>query len=226
MTNELRLLVLESDDSMRYALSRLSLGSHVTLQFAEPDEWEDMDGSFVGILAEDSVLDGPADEHALIRIKQKFDAPVIILTTSGHPRFKNFAESSGAAAVLFKPFNSADLRRAVGAMLGSAAGDGKDGIETAVQPMQTHYSPVELGGGIAPDEVFDGLFVELEKRQPLEDGLDAFDVVERHLVKRALEACNGNQSRAARFLGITRNTLRKRIHKYGFSGLLNHDEKS
>ncbi|MBX7246235.1 MAG: sigma 54-interacting transcriptional regulator, partial [Candidatus Sumerlaeaceae bacterium] len=65
------------------------------------------------------------------------------------------------------------------------------------------------------DTVFDTLFEEIARRQPLPRGADAFDIIEHKLVLRALEFCKGNQSKAANFLGITRNTLRKRVKKYG-----------
>jgi two-component system nitrogen regulation response regulator GlnG len=39
--------------------------------------------------------------------------------------------------------------------------------------------------------------------------------VERELVVEALKETNGNQVQAARLLGITRATLRKRIEKFG-----------
>jgi DNA-binding NtrC family response regulator len=67
---------------------------------------------------------------------------------------------------------------------------------------------------LADESVFDMLFEEIARRQPLPPRTDAFDIVERKLIVRALDDCGGNQSRAARFLGITRNTLRKRIQKY------------
>jgi two-component system nitrogen regulation response regulator GlnG len=38
--------------------------------------------------------------------------------------------------------------------------------------------------------------------------------VERELIARALVETNGNQVQAARLLGITRATLRKRIEKF------------
>jgi DNA-binding NtrC family response regulator len=41
---------------------------------------------------------------------------------------------------------------------------------------------------------------------------------ERDRVATALEACGGNQSQAARLLGIARNTLIARMRKYGFQG--------
>ena len=40
--------------------------------------------------------------------------------------------------------------------------------------------------------------------------------VERCLIRRALEKTGGNQVHAAKLLGISRNTLRNRIEKYGF----------
>ena len=40
--------------------------------------------------------------------------------------------------------------------------------------------------------------------------------VERELVQQALHATNGNQVRAARLLGISRDALRTRMKKFGF----------
>ena len=47
-----------------------------------------------------------------------------------------------------------------------------------------------------------------------DDGID-LEEVEKALIKEALERCNYNQSKAARFLRITRNTLLYRMTKYG-----------
>jgi transcriptional regulator with PAS, ATPase and Fis domain len=47
------------------------------------------------------------------------------------------------------------------------------------------------------------------------DGLH-LEVVERDLVRQALEATEGNQVRAARLLGISRDALRNRMKKFGF----------
>jgi nitrogen regulation protein NR(I) len=50
----------------------------------------------------------------------------------------------------------------------------------------------------------------------LDSGKDnLIDEMERLLIARALEKLNGNQVRAAKLLGITRNTLRSRIARYG-----------
>jgi DNA-binding NtrC family response regulator len=44
---------------------------------------------------------------------------------------------------------------------------------------------------------------------------NVIDLVEEALIQRALEECKYNQVHAARMLGISRNTLRHRIKKYG-----------
>jgi DNA-binding NtrC family response regulator len=77
-----------------------------------------------------------------------------------------------------------------------------------------------------PIPIMDRLFEEICRVQPLPPGMDLFDVVERHLIRRSLELFNGNQSRAARLLGITRNTLRKRVAKYGFKASGDRDYSS
>ena len=46
------------------------------------------------------------------------------------------------------------------------------------------------------------------------DGLD-MDALERDLVRQALERSEGNQSRAAQLLGMTRDQIRYRLEKYG-----------
>jgi transcriptional regulator with GAF, ATPase, and Fis domain len=43
----------------------------------------------------------------------------------------------------------------------------------------------------------------------------SLDDVERFVLQRALERSGGNVSAAARRLGVTRQTLRYRIEKYG-----------
>jgi transcriptional regulator with GAF, ATPase, and Fis domain len=46
------------------------------------------------------------------------------------------------------------------------------------------------------------------------EGLDV-EALERDLVRQALERSNGNQSRAAQLLGMTRDQIRYRLEKYG-----------
>jgi transcriptional regulator with PAS, ATPase and Fis domain len=46
-----------------------------------------------------------------------------------------------------------------------------------------------------------------------ENGLP-LEIVERHLPKKALEKCSHNQSKAARMLLISRDSLRHKMEKY------------
>lgn len=54
---------------------------------------------------------------------------------------------------------------------------------------------------------------------------DAFDLVEQCLVREALIHVDGNQLQAAKLLGITRSTLRKRMAKYGIQLRTNIEAK-
>jgi DNA-binding protein Fis len=45
----------------------------------------------------------------------------------------------------------------------------------------------------------------------------SLEAVERALIGRALEKAAGNQSAAARLLGISRDTLRYRLEKFGLA---------
>src|SRR4029077_419770 len=68
----------------------------------------------------------------------------------------------------------------------------------------TNIRPLE------PDETIDmsnGL-------EPLLPGPGRLDEVERSLIGRALAQCHGNVTRAAKILGISRDTLRYRIEKH------------
>lgn len=47
---------------------------------------------------------------------------------------------------------------------------------------------------------------------------EAQDEVEKLFIERTLAGCQGNRSRAARRLGMHRNTLNQRIDKYGLNG--------
>lgn len=228
MPAEKTILVIESNEAMKFALSRISLGAGVHMRFMEPaDSSHDLTDCSI-ILADDSILQGSDEKLPIVALKEQFGCPIILMTASANKRIAGYARENGAAAVLFKPFGAGDLRREIGKALGeSFSRDTPTDSQTESQSAseQAVLKSADLGGRIAGDDVFDDLFVELKRRQPLDDGLDAFDVVERHLVRRALEACDGNQSHSARFLGITRNTLRKRIHKYGFANLINGDDK-
>jgi DNA-binding NtrC family response regulator len=169
--------------------------------------------------------------------------PVIIMTAYGSPRIANEAKAAGAFGCVMKPFDVTKIRELVmsaveagrtGSFQGGSLGGAIDGNVRSgsvvpklgakgwsgdIVELRAESPGADSGGLAAPiagDDVFDLLFNEISRRQPLDPALDAFDVVEKHLIKRALEYCRNNQSKTARFLGITRNTLRKRIRKYGF----------
>ncbi len=50
--------------------------------------------------------------------------------------------------------------------------------------------------------------------------------VERALIKIVLEATEGNQVRAAKTLGISRNTLRDKMKQYKIGNLTGHNERT
>lgn len=51
------------------------------------------------------------------------------------------------------------------------------------------------------------------RRQPLHRMI--VGAAEKALISYVIEHCRGNQVKAALFLGVNRNTLRARLHKYG-----------
>jgi DNA-binding NtrC family response regulator len=79
-------------------------------------------------------------------------------------------------------------------------------------------TPDDLGLSVAPPSigrVTPGPSGEVEIDFP-KNGL-SLEAVERALVSRALQEAAGNQSAAARLLGISRDTLRYRLEKYGLA---------
>jgi DNA-binding NtrC family response regulator len=59
---------------------------------------------------------------------------------------------------------------------------------------------------------------EFARDQTTRQGMRAtLDPIERDVIKQALDKCGGNQSEAARMLGISRGALLARLKKYGLS---------
>lgn len=52
------------------------------------------------------------------------------------------------------------------------------------------------------------------QKMPAASGNRSLEEIEKQSILEALQSCRGNKSEAARRLGITRKTLRKRLHKY------------
>lgn len=76
-------------------------------------------------------------------------------------------------------------------------------------------SPVQVdqGSDVADllEPVFKRFLLDFETGRPGKP----FDLIEEAMIRKALAATSGNQSKAAHLLGITRSTLRKRMQKYG-----------
>jgi two-component system, NtrC family, response regulator AtoC len=83
-------------------------------------------------------------------------------------------------------------------------------LHAALEELRPEHLPPELRGA-APVR-------KAEKSVPAvpADGL-VLDDVERKLIREALERAAGNQSKAARLLGISRDTLRYRLRKHGIA---------
>lgn len=80
---------------------------------------------------------------------------------------------------------------------------------SSVEPAPaTSLDPV-ITGDIRP------LVLQLFRWARLQSGIKVLPAVERELVIEALKETQGNQVRAAKLLGITRATLRKRVDKFG-----------
>lgn len=58
--------------------------------------------------------------------------------------------------------------------------------------------------------IYDKLYRELRERQEMR----ILTLIERQMIERAIAETGGNQARAAEILGITRNTLKKRLDEY------------
>lgn len=84
-----------------------------------------------------------------------------------------------------------------------------DGVITREDILKALYPP-DLGDMEVPE----GLKTE-EKKEEAERFLCKEEQEDCDAIKNALKACRGNQSRAAKLLGINRTTLWRKLQKYG-----------
>lgn len=107
-------------------------------------------------------------------------------------------------------------------------GDSSPGSSTpsalapSVPPVEAGLSPA-LASNLDPAITGDirPLVLQLFRWARLQSGIKVLPAVERELVIEALKETQGNQVRAAKLLGITRATLRKRVDKFGIRRELN-----
>ncbi len=77
--------------------------------------------------------------------------------------------------------------------------------------------PPDIGVGTRNRRSMEELLEEALNEAFVSENTDVMAKVERILILKALQKTGGNQVRAARLLGISRNTLRNRIEKYGIT---------
>jgi len=110
----------------------------------------------------------------------------------------------------------------------ASMGDSSPGSSTpsalapSVPPVEAGLSPA-LASSLDPAITGDirPLVLQLFRWARLQSGIKVLPAVERELVIEALKETQGNQVRAAKLLGITRATLRKRVDKFGIRRELN-----
>jgi DNA-binding NtrC family response regulator len=73
--------------------------------------------------------------------------------------------------------------------------------------LHVEHLPPEVGARLAPSDKAPPMALPAEGVR--------LEEVERDLVRQALEATGGNQVRAARLLGISRDAFRTRMKKFG-----------
>ncbi|MBK1875233.1 sigma-54-dependent transcriptional regulator [Pelagicoccus mobilis] len=79
-------------------------------------------------------------------------------------------------------------------------------VPAAIEPTVGAVEPMP----ISLPAIYDKLYHELRERQEMR----ILTLIERQMIERAIAETGGNQARAAEILGITRNTLKKRLDEY------------
>src|SRR5208282_1878828 len=73
----------------------------------------------------------------------------------------------------------------------------------------------ELSPGRAFGEYVDGLLAAAQRGELADAHARAIEAAERELFARAIAEAGGNQARAARWLGVTRVTMKSKLVQYG-----------
>jgi DNA-binding NtrC family response regulator len=90
-----------------------------------------------------------------------------------------------------------------------------------ITPEQLDFGPSSAPAAGGPQPTAHETMEALIERLFAAGQENLIEEMERLLIARALEKMNGNQLRTAKLLGITRNTLRSRIEKFGLKPKVN-----
>ena len=155
--------------------------------------------SFARIRPDLIVFGGSVEElEHLRKTDAGFAASPMVVVRSGPGEAIN--ASTSKVALIRKPFDYDELIEALKSM-GIDAGSTRTAGET---------DDVAATCGSLLEDHLEAIFSHVTQQRGSEDG---FELIENRLLKIALEKTDGNQSRAAKLLGITRNTVRKRAIK-------------
>ncbi|MDP2343000.1 MAG: response regulator [Deltaproteobacteria bacterium] len=202
-----RILVCDDEELIRCSLSEhLKAGSYDVTQAADGVEaLEKIEAAPPDALIVD--LEMPRLDGLSVLRKLKADGhpfPVIVITAPGALDSAIEATRLGAAGYVSKPFDLREIALLLERVLE------KDRLETEVRWLRDRVIQLEelpVAGSVA------GAF-ELP-----DEGVD-LAAVERGLVEQALARTHGNQTQAAKLLGISRFALRHRIDKHGVEDLV------
>jgi len=109
----------------------------------------------------------------------------------------------------FRPATNAAIPAPVGNTPPVSTKTTSPATEPAPTAPETTLTDPAITGDIRP------LALQLFRWARLQSGIKVLPAVERELVIEALKETQGNQVKAAKLLGITRATLRKRVDKFG-----------
>jgi two-component system nitrogen regulation response regulator GlnG len=129
------------------------------------------------------------------------DLPPEILQSVQASRTPHTAPASTASALQASTTQNSSIPLAPASSVAS--------VEAATSTALASNLDPAITGDIRP------LVLQLFRWARLQSGIKVLPAVERELVIEALKETQGNQVRAAKLLGITRATLRKRVDKFG-----------
>ncbi len=194
-----RILVVDDEPSLRHLLGfHLARAGHRVLDAGSGEEALRVAGTEVpDLVLLDLGLPGIDGLETLRRLRDRgAEAPVIVMTAHGSVDAAIDAMKFGAFDFLTKPLDVDRLLIVV-----------RNALSLSQLSRQVHTLRGELHS------------VGLTTRPPAHDEFVVpLDEVERRHILRAVEACRGNLSQAARLLDIGRTTLYRKLQRYGVMG--------